>query len=298
MLHSRLLCLALYAATALANPAATPELIDIESVDVFVDTVDLNPTQQIIEVTVNRIDDLVDDGELVAERSSSIIFDFLLDESKKSLCMNNAVLDIYKAGPQRIETLAVIVPLAVSAEELGDELAELPTGLVTADVNIHADLSDDGSLLVTLVTDILELEGCELIASESVQSVIVIPASTLSAWGQPLEDNEQQKYTDADYFTCATSTNRFVSLSCKTIDWIVRGFVFCFVIAPLIGFGIGWLGMLALARAFGLLARRDQQYEELDTEESLGEGKPPAYNAECQAAEAADEKTALMNASD
>jgi len=304
MLHSQLFGIILSVSAVWANPAATPDLVDYESIDIFVDTVPLSKTKQIIEVTVSRTDELVNDGEFVAERSSSIIFDFILDESKKSLCMNNAVLDITKTEPQRVETIALIVPASLNElEQFGDDLDQLPTGLVTADVNLQVDPMEDGSLSVTLITDILELEGCELIATKSVESIIIIPASLAvswnlpSFWGSPLalEDNQQESIAN-NYFTCTDSQNGFVSLSCKTMDWIVKGFVFCFVIAPLIGFGIGWLGMLAIARAFGLFSRRGQ-YEELDAEESCDAEKPPAYDMENQA-DPTDEKTGLMSASD
>jgi len=169
---------------------------DVSATYVGVTEQQTSPTSERFAVSVSRVDDLVDDdGKVVAERVTAVVFNFDLKDDQ--LLVNNVPVAL---GISSITTLEAEILSGATPEEAQALEKEFDIGLVKVEVATSAesfptDVKGISLRRITIWTRVIEIDGKEVVQIDAVEKVIEIKVTDPAAFeseiaAAPATENE------------------------------------------------------------------------------------------------------------
>lgn len=199
---------------------------DISSTIVAVSETKTSSTSEHFAVSVQRVDDLVNDnGEFIAERIDAVIIDFDLKDDQ--LLVNNVPVELGISSIQVIE--AQIVPANINNEQLKEYSDNFDIGLVTVQVSSVAELiptEENGVALrrITITIHIIEIDGVSVTQSQgAVEKVLEFKVFEIAEGDKDIdvpfyvgEDNKEEDRHKED------KTNGYNKIKCAFRSFAAR----------------------------------------------------------------------------
>jgi hypothetical protein len=165
--------LALFIACLIALSQAVP-IKDVSNTSIEISTTYLTPSSERFAVTVQRLDELIDDdGKLLAEKISSVLMTFDIEDGQ--ILVNKVPIELGFSSVQVFE--AQIIPADVKPEDFSKYQDNFDVGLVTVEVesNVESFTINVEKVIgyrVRINIRILEIDGENVVQTEATEKII------------------------------------------------------------------------------------------------------------------------------